>query len=464
MSDASAVPALSADLHTFAEASLAKWHVPGAAIGILKDGEMRFAAFGRSRLDVPYPTTHDTLFRVASITKPFTATLAMTLVNDGLLDLDRPIAEYLPGIALSDADDDWQDAITMRHLLSHTAGIDCELPVNLAVLGNGDEALADAVGFYGGLHQWAKPGQIMSYGNTGFWLAGHVIATILGTTFEEAMRARVFRPLGLQRTVFTAAEAIVFPTALGHEPRSHEDPTHELIRSYAYPRARTPSGGVISTVEDLLTFAAWHLGERPELPISLSAALREAMREPQVRLRGADSETWGIGWDLAATSDGTTLIGHGGSYGGFQTQLTLVPERGFAFAILTNSARGGMANAEIEQWVLQHELGLAADDPTPVTLPAAELARFAGTYRQPLATYDIAATADGLAVTVRSRGLAGEDEPAAPVIRMSPIGERDFYVTRGGSKGTRADFVPDPETGELNRVRIGLRIAERVDG
>jgi CubicO group peptidase (beta-lactamase class C family) len=373
----------------------------------------------------------------------------------------------LPDVTLTDADPARQARITMRHLLSHTAGIDCELAVDLATVGNGEDALGEAIGFYDGLHQWAEPGQIMSYGNTGFWLAGHVIATLLGTTFEEAMRQRVYTPLGLERSVFTAEDAIVYPVALGHQPKTLPDGPHELIRSYAYPRARTPSGGVISTVVDLLRFAAWHIsggGTDSGVTASIGIAddLRLAMQEPVVRLRAADHESWGIGWTIRYTTNGTKIIGHGGSFGGFQTQLTIVPSRDFAFAILTNSARGSMPNHEIEERVFQSELGLSLGDPAAHDLTPSELASFAGSYRQPLAAYDVKAVDGGLEVIARTFDLTGDAMPVAPPMRFDPVGERDFIVRDGAFKGTRADFILDPETNAPAYVRIGLRVAERV--
>jgi len=461
--------ALPEDTRTFAQDALARWGVPGAAIGILRDGEAAFASFGVTSLETRQPVTPGTLFRVASISKPFTATLVMTLVNDGLLDLDAPVAEYLPGVALSDGPEAWQRAITMRHLLSHTAGIHCELPADLTAAGMGDDALATAIAGYGKLHQWGAPGPVMSYGNTGFWLAGHVVATVLGTSFEDAMRERVLAPLGLERTVYTAEEAIVYPVALGHRPRSLEGSEHELIRSYAYPRARRPSGGVISTVVDLLRFAGWHMGrtdggngaDAPDM--HLSPALREAMRQPVIRLRDADAEAWGIGWNLMPAHDGTVVIGHGGSFGGFQTQLTLVPEHGWAMAILTNSARGGMANAEIERWLLDHDLGLDTSDPDPVPLDADALAAFAGTFVQPEAsfTFRVAEADDGLDLAFEeSYGPVPGETP--PPVRLRPVGAREFLATAGPFTGMRADFIPDPETGAFTYVRVGLRVAERV--
>jgi CubicO group peptidase (beta-lactamase class C family) len=456
------LPALPGEIRAFAGDVLARWGVPGAAIGILRDGEAAFASFGVSSLETQQPVTPETLFRVASISKPFTATLVMTLVHDGLLDLDAPIIGYLPGIALSDGPADWQEAITMRHLLSHTAGIDCELGVDLAAAGMGDDALTAAIGHYGSLHQWGAPGPVMSYGNTGFWLAGHVAATILGQSFEDAMRERVFAPLGLERSVYTAEEAIVYPVALGHQPTSLTGTVHELIRSYAYPRARRPSGGVISTVVDLLRFAGWHMGGFPA-DIHLSSQLRDAMRDPVIRLRAADAEAWGIGWNLDPANDGTVVIGHGGSFGGFQTQLTLVPERGWAMAILTNSGRGGMANAEIEHWLLANDLGLDVSDPAPVPLAPEALAPFAGAFRQPEASFAFSVADGGLemAFTEAYGPVPGE---VPPPVRLLPVGERDFLAVDGPFKGTRADFIPDPETGDFTKVRVGVRVARRISG
>ena len=455
-------PGSHAALEASARESLDRWTVPGAAIGILHNRETTFSSFGVTSLETQQPVTSETVFRVASISKPFTSTLAMTLVNDSLLDLDRPIAEYLPGVALSDAEPERQARVTMRHLLSHTAGFDCELDADLATVGAGDDANAQAIAMYGGLHQWGEPGEIMSYGNTGFWLAGHVIATLLQTTFEDAMRERVFRPLGLERSLFTAEEAIVYPVALGHQPKSLTDGTHELIRSYAYPRARTPSGGVISTVVDLLRFAEWHIGES-ETSLGISDALRVEMQEPYIRLRQADVESWGIGWDIREASDGTPIIGHGGSFGGFQTQLTIVPSRKFAFAILTNSACGGMANAEIERAVLSGQLGLTLPEHESRELSGKQLMALAGTYRQPLATYEITAAGYGLDVVVHGIGLDGEALPVPPPIRFDAIGESDFIVRDGDHKGMRADFLLDPRTEAPTHVRIGLRIAERIE-
>lgn len=461
---------LTANLRAIAQESLDRWGVPGAAIGLLHDGEITLAGFGITSVETRQPVTPETLFRIASISKPFTATLAMTLVNDGLLDLDRPIADYLPGVALTDGPAEWQQAITMRHLLSHTAGIDCELGIDLMSAGMGDDALGMAIGHYATLHQWGEPGPIMSYGNTGFWLAGHTIATILGQSFEDAMRERVFIPLGLERSVYTAEEAIVYPVALGHQPLALDAPEHELIRSFAYPRARRPSGGVISTVVDLLRFSQWHLGHAEAPEMHLSPALRDAMRDPVVHLRDAPEgtsvkdtsvESWGIGWNLDPAKDGTLTIGHGGSIGGYQSHLTLVPDRGFALAILTNSARGGMACAEIGEAFLAELLGLDLSVPDAISLPDDALAAFAGTYRQPEGEFTFTVANAGLTMAFGGAygPVPGEVPPPVPMV---PVGARSFIVPDGPFVGSRADFLLDAETGTFTKARIGVRVAHRI--
>ena len=443
------------------EASFRKFGVPGAVVGITRNGEHQVRVFGVASLESGLPVVHDTVFRVASITKPFTATLVMALVARGVIDLDRPVHDYLPHVRLSDGSRNWQRAITMRHLLSHTAGLDCELLHNLGRIGNGEAALAKAVDMYGELHQWAAPGTTMSYGNTGYWLAGRVIEVVTRGSFERAMLDYVFRPLGLHRTVFSAEQAIINPVALGHHPVEEHAIEHRLLRTFGYPRARRASGGVISSAEDLLTFADWHLGSTDKGP-AIPSTVRDSMRDPIVRLRGSDDESWGIGWDLRSTSDGTRLAGHGGSFGGYQTLLTLVPEHDFAFVVLTNSAHGSKAIREIERTILREELGQTLAERQPVSLNGSDLAAFTGTWAQPLAKFEISAEDGQLNVVAESVDLHGNVEHRSQPIRFDPIGKSDFIVRDGPHIGSRADFVLDPSTGEPRFLRYGLRVAHRA--
>ena len=435
--------------------------VPGAVVGVSRGGVVETQAFGIAHLESGLPVTQDTVFRVASITKPITATMIMSLVEEGMIDLDRAVGDYLPGIPLSDGPDSWQHAITMRHLLSHTAGIDCELGFNQAQFGNSDSALARAISLYNGLHQWAAPGTTMSYGNTGYWLAGRVAEVVSGLPYERLIRDRIARPLGLDRTVFTADEAIVRPVALGHQPVHPMSAQHKLIKSFGYPRARRASGGVISSAANLLTFANWHVGVALAGP-AITRELRDEMRKPVARLRASNDESWGLGWDLESSTDGTSIIGHGGSFGGYQTQLTLVPDRKFAFVVLSNSSHGAKAIRSIERTILKIELDLELAQPEAADISPDDLAQFAGTWSQPLARYRVKPADGGLDVVIEALDRSGAVQESTPPILFEPLAGSDFIARSGPNKGTRADFVINPTTGKFDFLRVGLRVARRI--
>jgi CubicO group peptidase (beta-lactamase class C family) len=434
--------------------------VPGAAIAVSRDGLIRSQGFGVASLDSGLPVTPRTVFRVASITKPLTATLVLTLVEEGLIDLDLPVHHYLPGLALSNSTEEWQSAITVRHLLSHTSGLDCELSTNLARYGSVDDALARAVGLFSGLRQWAAPGVTMSYGNTGYWLAGRIVEVVTGVAFERAMWDRVFRPLKMGRTGFTAEQAIVNPVALGHQPVSEGSVEHKVLRTFAYPRARRASGGVISTVGNLLSFANWHLGHTADGP-AVSRELRESMQLPLTSLRTSDKESWGVGWNIRYATDGTKLVGHGGSFGGYQTLLTLIPDRNLAYAVLTNSAQGSKSIKYIERAILKSELELELKVSDGVAIARSELEQFAGTWRQPLATYHVVPVDGGLDIVIDTTDHRGAVQQQTGPLRFEPLSGSDFIVREGLHKGTRADFVPNPESGRFEFLRFGLRVARR---
>src|SRR5215475_2753664 len=217
----------------------------------MRDGEIVMAADGQQELGRPDPVTPETVFRIASITKPFTATLAMTLVQEGLLALDEPPA----GTHIE---------ATVRQLLSHQGGLAAEWPEplddsELLELTEGDpEYLPVAAG------------ELFSYCNSAFWFVAAGIARTLGTSFEDAMRTRVIEPLGLASTGFEADDP-----ARGHEQVEPGADEHAPAETW-YPPGRTASGGLWSSVPDLLRFAEHHLGA----PGPLTAASVAEMQRP----------------------------------------------------------------------------------------------------------------------------------------------------------------------------------------
>ncbi|MGN6722033.1 MAG: serine hydrolase domain-containing protein, partial [Marmoricola sp.] len=305
---------------------------PGVGYGVVAGGEIRSGGSGVSALDGP-PVTGSTMFRLCSITKPMTSTLVMSLVEDGLLDLDEPVVRRLPELELAGAAA--REALTLRHLLLHTSGLEGEWRGDLATYGDGDDALAALIGDYGRLAQYAPAGAFWGYCNTGYWLAGHLAATAAGTSYEQALRDRVLVPLSMHDTVLSAEEAK--PDRLA-EPHSVREGQAVPYPPYDFPRARVSSGGVISSADDLLKFAAFHLGvERPGASSPLPAHRIAELREPAVAAGPGEAQS--LGW-ATLTGPGPLCIGHSGSYGGFATRLLLVPEAGIGVVVLTNADPG----------------------------------------------------------------------------------------------------------------------------
>lgn len=441
-------------LDTVVRQEMARWTVPGVAVGILQDGRRETRAWGVTSLGTRYPLLPESVFRVASISKLFTATLAMTLVDAGKLDLDRPVVEYLPDLAV--ADDEARRTITTRHLLSHQSGLWGDFSEDH---GLGDDALSRAMARLGTVRQITRPGELWAYCNVGFHLTGAVIQQIAEKPFEAAMRERVFAPLGLQRTGYFAHEAIVHSAAVGHEQVAPGADEHRIAGQY-YPRNRNPAGGVISCVDDLLTFASLYLnGGKTEQGRVLSEAAVREMWTPQITA-GNFADSYGVGFALI-TIDGVQTTGHGGSINGYQSHLTIVPERNFAVVALTNSARGSSAIRGIERAMLEERIGLRHVAPPIATLTADDLARYAGDYRQPHTEIAVRVDGPGLSLAVAGIDPATRERTPYPDIPLRPLGDDRFVVTAGEGEGGKIEFIPGAN-GRPRFLRLGGRFADRL--
>src|SRR5215216_5252376 len=193
------------------ESEKARWSVPGLAIGVLDGDDVETAAFGIENLNTGTAVKPETLFQIGSISKIFTTTLIMSLVDEDALDLDRPVIEYIPDLPL--ADPTARTMITLRHLVTHMGGFFGD---RFDDHGRGDDALARTVAAFGDLPQQTAPGELWTYCNAGFDLAGRVAEVVTGRRFEDLIRERIFLPLQLGRATFFPDEAILFSVAAGH--------------------------------------------------------------------------------------------------------------------------------------------------------------------------------------------------------------------------------------------------------
>ncbi len=266
----------------------------------------------------------------------------------------------------------------------------------------------------------------------------------------------------MDRSFYFPHEAISYRVSVGHNLVEPDGDEHAVARRWPIPRASGPAGSISSTVENMLRFARFHMGDGTwEGTRVLSDESRALMQEVNVENAGM-SDAWGLGWQINFYGD-EKAIGHGGSTNGFQAHLDLFPSRNFALVVLTNSGRGAACYREIGKWVFEHYLDLTRPDLEAVKLDDEKLFEYSGNYSQPLADVTLHVDDGGLRMeTVSKSALADtDDERKAPPVHLEPLGNDRFRVTQGASAGSLVDFFRN-EDGSIRFVRVGGRVSDRV--
>ena len=326
---------------------------PGLAYGIVAGGALvHEGGLGERWLGGPPPDA-STVFRIASMTKSFTAAAILALRDDGALRLDDPVADFVPelrGLRPVTAD---APAITIRHLLTMTAGFPTDDP-----WGDRQQGLPLA-GFAALLRRGVRaawpPGTCFEYSNLGYALLGRVIAAATQTGYAEFVTARLLGPLGLDRTGYEAAAAD--PAGLARGYQRHPEGWAELVPD-GYG-AFAPMGGIFSCVRDLARWASGFAAAFPAAfpagtetaggPHPLRRATRREMQLPQVtiapqemvRLPGDPAagvqHSYGFGLFIEESPAWGRIVQHSGGYPGFGSHMRWHPGTGLAVIVLANS-------------------------------------------------------------------------------------------------------------------------------
>jgi CubicO group peptidase (beta-lactamase class C family) len=430
--------------------------IPGAVVGVLHEDEEYIAAFGTTSIEHPLPVTEDTLFQIGSITKTYVATAVMRLVEMGRLELDRPIRQVLPDLKLMDETASAQ--VTMRHLLTHTGGWVGDY---FDDFGLGEDALARMVAKMADLQQLTPLGEVWSYNNAGFYLAGRVIEVVTSASFEKAMQELVLDPLGLNMSFFFAHDVITHRVAIGHKV---VDKQPEVARPWAIGRAAHPAGGIVCGVKDLLRYARFHMGDgtTPEGTRLLSQESLALMQTPMFPSTGISMI--GLSWSIT-TVDGTKMIAHGGGTNGQATLLRCVPSRNFAVAIFTNSDDGDSLCLETANAATKQYLGLTLPEALPLDLPEETLVAYVGTYEAAGEICEITFRDGGLVLQVTPKGgFPTPDSPpsqAPPPVRVALYAQDRAIVLDEPLKDARGEFLRNPD-GSIAWLRAGGRIHRRL--
>ncbi len=458
-------------------AELATAHrVPGAALGILRLGPAEGAADGSYHdpcgdevlqahhgvlsTATGVAVTDDSVFQIGSITKVWTATVVMQLVDEGRLDLDAPLVDVLPELRL--ADPGVAQRVTMRHLLTHTSGIDGDVFTDT---GRGDDCLERYTELLEEAAQNHPLGRTFSYCNSGFSLAGRVIEKLTGLTWDDALRERLFAPLGLTGATTLPEEALLRRAAVGHVAEGDGDPAPTT--TWGLPRSAGPAGLITAATADVLAFARLHLtgGLGPDGERVLSADSAAAMAAHQADLPDRDTlgDSWGLGW-IRFGWDGQRLYGHDGNTIGQSAFLRVLPGQGLAVTLLTNGGNARDLYQELFQEIFADVAGVTV--PAPLAPadhpPAVDAARYTGVYERAGARADICCADGKLTIrhTVTGPLAAYETSPAREAA-LIPVDDGKFVFQMPGTRTWVPVTFYTLETGE-QYVHYGARATPKV--
>lgn len=308
---------------------------------------------GKANMEWDIPNTPDTKFRLGSITKQFTATLVLQLVQEGKIKLDGKLSDYLPAYRK-----DVGDKVTIHQLLNHTSGI----PSYTSLARFMEEASRTPYGVDDFVKKYAsndlafEPGSKFAYNNSGYFLLGAIIEKVAGKSYEQVLKERILDPLGMKNTGYDHSDTIIEKRASGYEK------TPEGYRNAGYLDMSIPyaAGSLYSTVEDLYLWDQALYTDRV-----LATQWKELMFKPNL-------SDYAYGWRVTKASLGTGMepvpeISHGGGINGFNTSIVRFPAQKHLIVLLDNTS-GGANLGRIQRAVINILYG------QPYTVPKMSIA------------------------------------------------------------------------------------------
>jgi CubicO group peptidase (beta-lactamase class C family) len=296
----------------YVRAQMAAFHLPGMSIAVVRDGTViRTGGYGLANVESGTPATPDTVYKIASVSKQFIATAIMLLVQDGRLRLEDSVGRYLDGSPAS-----WQP-ITIRELLTHTAGLVRESPGFDPMKAQSDLDIVKAV-YHVPLR--STPGSKWEYSNAGYYVLAELISRLAGEPWPAFIDARVFSRTGMSKTALTSAP--LANRAVGYTGNDNQRRADEWV-------AVRPSGAFLSTVGDL---ARW------DATLNSDAVLTDTSRREMwtaVRLNDGRTYPYGFGWHVD-TRKNRRVVWHGGGLPGFASYFGRYLDDGVSVIVLTN--------------------------------------------------------------------------------------------------------------------------------
>ena len=341
-------------------------HFPGLVYGIVVDGKLvHMGGVGYTELSTKTEATSKSAFRIASMSKSFTALAILKLRDEGKLRLDDPIYLYIPEAKNMKRLTKDAPQITIRNLLTHSAGFPEDNPWGDRQLANTDQQLIDL--YKKGISFSNDPGQGYEYSNLGFATLGYIIKKVSGKTYEQYINENILKPLGMTHTYWEYAKVPKDLLAHGYRWLDGKWVEQPLLHDGSYGAM----GGMITTIEDFSKYAAFHLAAWPPRDDAQTGPIkRSSVREMQYPwdVNGfnvnyktaigrsypfASAYCYGLRWRKYI--DAMTAVGHTGGLPGFGSEWTIYPEYGFGvicFANLTY-ANAGSVNLQVADTLIR---------------------------------------------------------------------------------------------------------------
>jgi CubicO group peptidase (beta-lactamase class C family) len=316
---------------------------PGVSVAVARGGRIVYAkGYGLANVELKVPATTDTVYRVGSITKQFTAAAIMQLIEQGKMSLDDPIEKFLPDYPIRGRH------ITIRHLLNHTSGIRSYTSLGLKFLAVTRQDLRheDLIALFKDEPDDFQPGEKWLYDNSGYYLLGVILEKVTGDKYGEYVQRQLFAPLGLSSTIYCDVEPIVKNRASGYQIGLDKQLRNADFISMKNPFA---AGSLCSTVKDLVAWTSALAGGKV-----VTAASYAQMIAP-TKLADGKEQAYGFGL-MPGQLEGHPQIAHGGGINGFASMLMYFPKDDVTVVVLTNSSVG--ASTRIATRVARAALGL----------------------------------------------------------------------------------------------------------
>ena len=371
--------------------------ITGLSITLVDDQQSIWSeGFGFANEAIKVPVVADTVFEVGSVSKLFTATAVMQLVEQGKVDLDHPLQDYIPEFSVKSRFPD-APPITVRMLLTHHSGLPFDHWAGWAYgstppAGYEDDFMALAEQIKDD-YLVARPGDIFSYSNLGFSLLGAVVARVSGQAFISYMASSVLAPIGMESSSFGTPDGV-------HKKLSHGY-SHGIEIPPLYTRD-LPAGGLSTSAVDLARFIRMVLaeGRSGASQVLQPETLREMLRRQNEGVLLDGDRQFGLGWGITPAQPGSTSfkrsVGHGGASPPFYAMVLVLPEEKLGVAVLTNSNGGETVSGRVAREVLKHaweaKTGATyaeAEAPERIELPAGKLDALTGVYASSLGVFDI---------------------------------------------------------------------------